>query len=320
MKGEGVMKCALGILLTAASLVLPGAISAQGVLENPQPDSHHGGIGVISGWVCDANEISVEIDGHPAFPAPYGTQRLDTQSVCGDSNNGFGVLMNWNLLGDAEHTLQVFADGALFGSATFRVSTLGTEFLAGASGVVTVEDFPEPGQSVTLQWQESMQNFVITEVTGAIEPIAAIDGVWDFTGALAQQSCSEPSSLTTISDSFQIDRHGKALYATAAGGTLEFVGEAKSNDFTLSTPPRSAALNDSCTQVVSLTVEGNFKDQRASYTIVNDFVGTCPGASDCEFIYEGPFIQTRSKKDKPLKKINSPSLLFSGPITDLRSH
>ena len=41
------------------------------------------------------------------------------------------------------------------------VSTFGTDFVRGASGTYTV---PFNDRNVTLQWQESLQNFVITGV------------------------------------------------------------------------------------------------------------------------------------------------------------
>ena len=43
------------------------------------------------------------------------------------------------------------------------VTTLGKKFGRDAEGMCEVEDFPTPGQVVTLEWQESMQNFVITD-------------------------------------------------------------------------------------------------------------------------------------------------------------
>ena len=40
----------------------------------------------------------IEINGQP-YEATYGTERLDTVPVCGDTDNGFGLLFNWNNLG-----------------------------------------------------------------------------------------------------------------------------------------------------------------------------------------------------------------------------
>ena len=71
----------------------------QGTLENPGADSFQSGVGVLSGWVCEAAVVEIELNGIPQ-EAAYGTERLDTASVCDDTDNGFGLLFNWNLLGD----------------------------------------------------------------------------------------------------------------------------------------------------------------------------------------------------------------------------
>ncbi len=136
------------------------------VLENPQPGSFQSGIGVISGWVCEASQIEIEFDDDAAnrWLAGYGTQRSDTAGVCGDTDNGFGLLFNWNLLGDGQHTVRAFADGLEFGNATFTVKTLGTEFLTGVRRTETLPDFPTRGTNVVVEWQEASQNFVITRV------------------------------------------------------------------------------------------------------------------------------------------------------------
>ena len=137
-----------------------------GILENPFSGSFQSGIGLFSGWMCDASQVEIEIDGDPTltFMAGYGTNRIDTTGVCGDSNNGFGLLFNWNLLGDGTHTVRALADGVEFDRATFTVTTLGKEFVRGAEKrTCEVLDFPAPGETVTLKWQESMQNFVITD-------------------------------------------------------------------------------------------------------------------------------------------------------------
>ena len=133
-----------------------------GVLENPGPRSWQSGIGVLSGWVCEADMVEVVLDDRPAQLAAYGTERADTEAVWGDTDNGFGLLFNWNLLDDGVHTVRALADGEEFGRATFTVTTLGAEFLRGVEGEAVVTDFPSPGETVRLRWQESNQNFVIT--------------------------------------------------------------------------------------------------------------------------------------------------------------
>ena len=148
-----------------ASAAVPRVDGLSGLLENPFSGSFQSGIGLFSGWVCDASQVEIEIDGDPTltFMAGYGTNRIDTTGVCGDSNNGFGLLFNWNLLGDGTHTVRALADGVEFDHATFTVTTLGKEFVRDVEGECTVSDFPTLGETVTLRWQESMQNFVITD-------------------------------------------------------------------------------------------------------------------------------------------------------------
>ncbi len=151
-----------------------------GFLENPQPGSFQSGIGVLSGWVCDAGEVEIILgDMAPQFAA-YGTERLDTAEYCGDTNNGFGLLFNWNRLKDGVHTVRVLVDGVELGRATVTVTTLGEElvqgvtgeaevidspkagpFVRGVAGEAEIMDFPEAGRDVRLVWQQSLQNFMI---------------------------------------------------------------------------------------------------------------------------------------------------------------
>ncbi len=132
----------------------------EAVLENPSLGSPQSGIGIISGWACEAQEVVIELAGTPV-PAAYGTPRGDTQGVCGDSNNGFVLLVNWNNLGPGEHPVRALADGMEFARTTVRVTTLGAEFLRGVSGTFPLPDFPHPGDITTLRWEEALQNFVI---------------------------------------------------------------------------------------------------------------------------------------------------------------
>ena len=132
-----------------------------GVFENPMPNSSQSGIGVISGWVCAADTVEIKING-ATHVAAYGTDRADTEERCGDRDNGFGLLFNWNRLGNGEHTVVALADGVELGRATVQVTTLGQEFVENAAGMCTAEDFPTMGESVTLTWQEPSQSFVIT--------------------------------------------------------------------------------------------------------------------------------------------------------------
>jgi hypothetical protein len=133
--------------------------------ESPSKGSYESGIGLIRGWVCDASTVEVEINGGERLSTGHGTQRGDTVGVCGDANNGFGYLVNWNNLGDGTHTLRAFADGLEFARAQFTVTTLGVDYLRGASGAFSLPNFPRPGESVTVRWSEVHQNFVIVDTS-----------------------------------------------------------------------------------------------------------------------------------------------------------
>ena len=74
------------------------------------------------------------------------------------------MLFNWNLLGDGEHTVVAYVDGVELGRATVRVTTPGQEFMEDMTGTCKVVDFPMLGETVTLEWQQNSQNFVITAV------------------------------------------------------------------------------------------------------------------------------------------------------------
>ena len=90
---------------------------------------------MFSGWHCDAENIHIEPADGSEVLAAYGTGRGDTAGMCGDSDNGFGLLFNFNLLGTGEHTVVALADGVEFGRSTFNVLRMSTgEFLSGASG------------------------------------------------------------------------------------------------------------------------------------------------------------------------------------------
>ena len=135
-----------------------------GFLENPGHNSFQSGVRVLSGWVCDADTVELAIGTAGRQVAAYGTERLDTQGACGDTDNGFGLLFNWNLLGEGEHEVVAYVDDVELGRATVQVTTLGQEFLRGVEGECMAEDFPRLGEMVTLEWQQNSQNFVITDV------------------------------------------------------------------------------------------------------------------------------------------------------------
>jgi Tol biopolymer transport system component len=142
-------------------------VAAQGsggtaaLLENPRSGSTQSGIGIISGWACRANRVEFVIDGVHQLQAVYGTAREDTRATCDDADNGFSLLVNWNLLSNGTHTVVARADGVEFARVTFTMHNLGAEFLTGLSGECTVSNFPQAGTNTSVHWDESLQNFVL---------------------------------------------------------------------------------------------------------------------------------------------------------------
>ena len=203
-----------------------------GYLENPSPTAFQSGLGVISGWVCEAEEVEIELNGVGQIAA-YGTARADTEAVCGDTDNGFGLLFNWNLLGDGEHEVVAFVDGVELGRATVTVTTLGAEFLRDVTGTCEVEDFPTVGETVTLEWQQSQQNFVLVdgeEPRGANRAGRAGVGALENPGPNAFQSgISVISGWVCEGDAVEIEigdlgRQG-AAYGTERLDTEEVCGD-----------------------------------------------------------------------------------------------
>ncbi|MDA9798045.1 hypothetical protein N9C39_04775 [Luminiphilus sp.] len=168
-------------LVTAALLLILSAnvfAQTKGALENPSQGSYTSGIYMFSGWACDADLIEVVINGGSGQKAAYGTDRGDTAGICGDSDNGFGLLFNMANLGTGTHTAVAFADGQEFGRSTFKVERMSTgEFLRGEQGFSIDVNFPREGREVWLEWVESAQNFMITKEMDTPDPLD-ISGGW----------------------------------------------------------------------------------------------------------------------------------------------
>ena len=168
-------------------------------LENPSLGSAQSGIAAISGWACEAQTITIEFNGVP-YRAGYPTTRPDTQGVCGDSDNGFSLLWNWNNLGAGTHTVRALMDGVEFANTTVRVTTFGVPFRRGLSGTFPIPDFPQVGQDVVVRWQESQQNFVISDVDGLLPPQRSISKMYwtDFDSGTIQRANLDGSRKETL--------------------------------------------------------------------------------------------------------------------------
>ena len=218
----------VGLLISAVAMAaLSMSAHSQGVLETPAPGSSQSGIGVISGWHCDAKLVEVFIDGGTAkLVAGSRTDRADTIPICGRADTGFSVLFNWNILdihcfGCANHTVEAYADGRLFATSRFRVEHFDTEYLTGKNATYTLYNFPRIGSTTWLKWDESLQNFSVdlTSASTYIGPMAT-----SYYGALlagaSNPTCyivQPPAAIRHAT--FIVERTGERIALTA-----QFVG------------------------------------------------------------------------------------------------
>ena len=152
------LRICIVIILLAPSLVQAA------VLENPGNNQSYSGIGVISGWKCSTNgPLTVRFNGGDPIPLVYGSQRPDVleAGACDSADVGFVAIWNWANLSDGDHTAVAYDNGVEFARSTFQVGTLGENFVKGASAEVRVEDFPSPGESALLVWNQNTQHFEV---------------------------------------------------------------------------------------------------------------------------------------------------------------
>jgi hypothetical protein len=195
----------------AGALILAAEAAALGVIENPQPDAIETGIAAITGGNCQANQITLQLDGATPVVAPFGSLRADTAPVCGGRmDTGFSYLLNYNTLSTGSHTLRAFADGVLFASVTFTAINLGGEFLTGKSGEYWLNNFPEYGRRTRVTWQQSSQNFTITGSDTLVAPIA---GTYYGGITVTNSGCSTPANNGSF---FEVDRFTIAFGANSA--------------------------------------------------------------------------------------------------------
>jgi len=149
------------------SFLVP-ALGHTAVLENPSGGNFYSGVGVVSGWKCDADgQLTVrfyDVNMAPVWdpiPLAYPNERPDTAGVCGDTNNGFVAIWNWANLGDGTYTAVVDDNGVEFGRSLFTVTTLGEAFITGIRGECTIDDFPAPGESALFAWNQATQGLVL---------------------------------------------------------------------------------------------------------------------------------------------------------------
>ena len=264
------------LLLVVALTLSPSVLYAatKGNLENPQPDDYASGIYLISGWVCDAERVEILLDGAQYLEVAYGSERMDTVSQCGDSDNGFGVLVNMANLGAGEHEASLIADGQVIDTHAFTATALSTgEFADDLSGCAVIEDFPADKKETRLEWTTSMQGFQMSEETDVILPYK-LDGAWeaDYWDAY----------LWTYRSSCDVVSVFMRANLTDAAGAKEYVklaGEVDGTSFVLKSTPQDVAVREaelliSSSQQIKLvfTSCGSEVDKNCNFTPVGGTV------------------------------------------------
>ncbi len=154
------LRLCCGLVLLTPTLAYPA------VLEIPSNGSYLSGIGVISGWKCQANgPLTIRFDGGDPIPLAYLNERADTAGICGDMNNGFVAIWNWAELGRGRHTAVVYDNDVEFARSTFTVETFGLErkFVRNASAFFCADNFPERGETSLFVWHDATQHMELRE-------------------------------------------------------------------------------------------------------------------------------------------------------------
>ena len=253
------MKRTSWFMAMAVAVLYAGPALAQqpGFLENPADFSNESGIGVVSGFHCTAQVIAVQFDDRDLIEAASGTSRLDTEGYCGGhSDTGYALLWNWNILGDGQHTVRVFADGVEFDSATVTVHTFGEEFLQGitASTDITLLDRQK---NVFVQWQETKQNFGIVQIEASdfTKELLLDAVVGDWVGTWYSTTGSGSISMTFVESAWGTPE----LWGFQITGTgCAEGGYAMTAPFNINDPLFEVAMDDGSLLELELTATESF--------------------------------------------------------------
>ncbi|MGE0805222.1 MAG: hypothetical protein AB7L76_06705 [Burkholderiaceae bacterium] len=98
------------------------------------------------------------IDGVDLGTTGVGSVRNDTAGICGHANTGFSLLYNFNKLTPGVHTITAYADDVHLETRQFSsAQSGGAPYLDGVNRDVVVNDFPQPGVTITLRWSPAKQ-------------------------------------------------------------------------------------------------------------------------------------------------------------------
>ena len=153
----------LAICLTIVHLLAVSHISWAAFLESPSDGGNLSGVGFISGWKCDATNITVTINDGEHLSVAMHQEREDLIGTCGSAPHGFIKQVNWAWphISDGEHVIVAYDEGVEFDRAEFTVGTLGEEFPTGLKRQIKIDGFPSPNESTVLEWNESTQHFEV---------------------------------------------------------------------------------------------------------------------------------------------------------------
>ena len=152
-----------------AAFLLTSSVAHAATLGIPTPHTTVSGIGVISGWKCEAGELTVRFDGGEPIPLLHGAERADVLNAgaCDHANVGFLSIMNWGNLGDGEHTAVVYDDGVEFGRSVFTVRRFRDAFVKDAALTLPVQDFPHQGENAVFTWSQATQHLELADAFAA---------------------------------------------------------------------------------------------------------------------------------------------------------
>lgn len=153
----------------------PGTLSLEMGLGSPGPGEVVGGFGTIRGWACyprqagaipgTIGKVSYQVDTRAIKPVLYGSPRGDTAERCGGNvENGFAAPINWNRFSLGEHTFTLYVDGEEAISHDVVVSGTGETYLRELEAEYELSNFPRGGDTTTVQWSQSAQDFTIIGV------------------------------------------------------------------------------------------------------------------------------------------------------------
>ena len=155
------------LYLCLVFILLAPSLTSAATLDIPGTGTTLSGIGVISGWKCDAKgALTIRFNDGDPIPLLYGSERGDVRNAgaCPDADVGFVVVMNWGNLGDGEHTAVAYDNGEEFARSTFTVVTTGEAFRRDLAGEWTIPHFPDPGDTARFVWNTGTQHFELVSV------------------------------------------------------------------------------------------------------------------------------------------------------------